>query len=227
MPSNLNGQPVFFLGKNFQRKEKPRHQIWGQEAAGSLMFARLKMWDAHDHNGLHPNVLSALSAAAHFLYCLRLLSPGKVVIGAAYRTFSGARGTSAPQNLAATCGTGTRCACLFASPASAAIVCTQPRCRLALDASVCSPARVLRVGSATLVLLTLTLFLPLCVLVCVGVCGGVCVCVYGVLCDMGNGCAQCAAELTRGVVKMPCKGVEDKYGECVQPTLGTDIPAGA
>ena len=75
--------------------------------------------------------------------------------------------------------------------------------------------------------LTLTLFLPLCVLVCVGVCGGVCVCVYGVLCDMGNGCAQCAAELTRGVVKMPCKGVEDKYGECVQPTLGTDIPAGA
>ena len=117
--------------------------------------------------------------------------------------------------------------CLFASPASAAVVCTQPRCRLALDASVCSPARVLRVGSATLVLLTLTLFLPLCVLVCVGVCGGVCVCVYGVLCDMGNWCAQCAAELTRGVVKMPCKGVEDKYGECVQPTLGTDIPAGA
>ena len=44
---------------------------------------------------------------------------------------------------------------------------------------------------------------------------------------MGNWCAQCAAELTRGVVKMPCKGVEDKYGECVQPTLGTDIPAGA
>ena len=153
----------------------------GVEAARGLMFARLKMWDAHDHNGLHPNVLSALSAAAHcsaLLYCLRLLSPDKVVIGAAYRTFSGARGTSAPQNLAATCGTGTRCACLFASPASAAIVCTQPRCRLALDASVCSPARVLRVGSATLVLLTLTLFLPLCVLVCVGVCGGVCVCIW-------------------------------------------------
>ncbi|MGB1593613.1 MAG: hypothetical protein ACPIOQ_12750 [Promethearchaeia archaeon] len=130
-----------FFGK--EKKSLLAHRIWGQEkggeAAGSLMFARLKMWDAHDHNGLHPNVLSALSAAAHcsaLLYCLRLLSPDKVVIGAAYRTFSGARGTSAPQNLAATCGTGTRCACLFASPASAAIVCTQPRCRLALDASV-------------------------------------------------------------------------------------------
>ena len=167
------------------------------EAAGSLMFARLKMWDAHDHNGLHPNVLSALSAAAHcsaLLYCLRLLSPDKVVIGAAYRTFSGARGTSAPQNLAATCGTGTRCACLLASPASAGVVCTQPRCRLALDASVCSPAQ----SPARRVLLP----------------SDFCV-------------TQCAAELTRGVVKMPCKGVEDKYGECVKPTLGTDIPAGA
>ena len=41
------------------------------------MFARLKMWDAHDHNGLHPNVLSALSAAAPS--CFSSLLPPPVI----------------------------------------------------------------------------------------------------------------------------------------------------
>ena len=73
----------YFFWERIFKEKKSLHQIWGQEAAGSLMFARLKMWDAHDHNGLHPNVLSALSAAAHcssLLYCLRLLKPEKVVM---------------------------------------------------------------------------------------------------------------------------------------------------
>ena len=90
-----NGQPVFFYLGNTENAST--HQIWarrrGVEAGGGLMFARLKMWDAHDHNGLHPNVLSALSAAAHcssLLYCLRLLSPDKVVIGCLQDVFGGA-----------------------------------------------------------------------------------------------------------------------------------------
>ena len=178
MPANLNGQPVFFLGK--KRKILPPPDF-GARRRGWRQW-KPHVCAAQDVGRARPQrpapKCSLCTLCCCPLFCSSLLPPPLVARqGGDWCCLQDVFG-----------GAWDFCAAKFGSDVRN----RDKVCVLVRVASICSnrlhsaplPPRAGRVcvvsGRPPLSFcpLTLTLFLPLCVLVCVGVCGGVCVCIW-------------------------------------------------